>query len=105
MDIKEIKEYLRVTGEDEEDLISSLFLASQEYIKNGTGIEPETVNQYPQLQPLYNLSSKMLISHWYENRLPEMAGTNFQKLSFSLETIFLQLEAEYLKIQKRSALP
>ena len=100
MQLKEIKEYLRVDGGEEDEFISSLLLASQSYIEKGTGIKVENVEQNNSLEPLYNLALKLLISHWYENRAPETTGTNFHKLSFSLDSILLQLEAEYLKLKR-----
>lgn len=100
MQLNEAKEYLRIDGDGEDDLVSSLLLASQSYIKNGTGITPENVEQNDNLEPLYNLALKLLLSHWYENRTPEIAGTSLQKLSFSLDSIFSQLEAEYLKLKR-----
>lgn len=100
MELNEVKEYLRVDGEEEDNLITSLLLASQSYIENGTGIKIDDVERNKNLKPLYNLATKLLVSHWYENRTTEITGPNFHKLNFSLESLFLQLEAEYLKLKR-----
>lgn len=99
MDIKEIKEYLRIDGNEEDNIISSFLIAAKSYIKNGTGLTENMVTPNA-VKELYNLCLKMLISHWYENRAIETTGPNFHKLSYSMDSMLLQLEAEYLKNKK-----
>ncbi|HDK7165937.1 TPA: phage gp6-like head-tail connector protein [Clostridium botulinum] len=99
MQLDELKEYLRVEGEDEDTTLSSLLLAAKSYIKNGTGLEEDMIKS-DEIKELYNLCLKILISHWYENRVIETTGPNFHKLSFSVDSILIQLEAEYLKIKR-----
>lgn len=99
MELNEIKEYLRVDGDEDDKLISSLFITTKLYIKNATGVTEEIAEKRDILE-LYNLTVKILLSHWYENRLPEMTGPKTHELSFSLTSLFLQLEAEYLKYKK-----
>lgn len=99
MELKELKEYLRIEGEDEDKSLSSLLFAAKSYIKNGTGLTEDMIKNDEVLE-LYRLCLKILISHWYENRVIETTGPNFHKLSFSLDSILLQLEAEYLKIKR-----
>ncbi|BDR82552.1 head-tail connector protein [Clostridium tetani] len=99
MDLNEVKEYLRIDEEDEDSTLSSLLFAAKSYIKNGTGLTENMIKDDETLE-LYKLCLKILISHWYENRAIETTGPNFHKLSFSLESILLQLEAEYLKIKR-----
>lgn len=100
MQLKEAKEFLRVDGEEDDVLISSLLLATESYVENATGITREIIGDKEQLLQLYNLTLKLLLTHWYENRSAETTGPNFHKLSFSLDTLFLQLEAEYLKMKR-----
>lgn len=100
MKLEEIKIFLRVDEEEDDELISSLHLAAESYIENATGIVKEMIIDREQLLSLYNLTLKILITHWYENRSVEITGSNFNKLSFSLDTLFLQLEAEYLKMKR-----
>ncbi|RXI58983.1 head-tail connector protein [Clostridium tetani] len=102
MDLNEVKEYLRIDEEDEDSTLSSLLFAAKSYIKNGTGLTEDMIKDDETLE-LYKLCLKILISHWHENRAIETTGPNFHKLSFSLESILLQLEAEYLKIKRSEA--
>lgn len=99
MQLNEIKEYLRVDSDLEDTTISSILFAAKSYIKNGTGLT-ENMIQDDELLELYKLCIKLLVNHWYENRAIETTGPNFSKLSFSLETMLIQLEAEYIKIIK-----
>ncbi|AWZ48452.1 phage gp6-like head-tail connector protein [Clostridiaceae bacterium 14S0207] len=98
MELNEIKEYLRIEGNEEDNIISSLLIGAKSYIKNATGLTEDMIKS--EIKELYNLCLKMLISHWYENRAIETTGPNFHKLSYSMDSILLQLEAEYLKINR-----
>lgn len=95
---EEIKQYLRVDGTEEDAMISSFLLAAKSYIKNGTGLTEDMVKDNEILE-LYKLCIKLLVSHWFENRAIETTGPNFHKLSFSLDSMLIQLEAEYLRIK------
>ncbi len=98
MELNELKEYLRVDGDEDDNLISSLFITTKLYIENATGITKEIAEKRNILE-LYNLTVKILLSHWYENRLPEYTGYKHE-FNFGLTSLFLQLEAEYLKYKK-----
>jgi len=98
MELNDVKLYLRVDGDEDDTLISSLILTAKRYIENGTGITIEMANNSEKIKPIYNLALELLISHWYENR--EIEGTNKNKLSFSIDSLLLQLEAEYLKMKR-----
>ncbi|EKX80564.1 QlrG family phage protein [Clostridium botulinum CFSAN001628] len=43
MQLDELKEYLRIEGEDEDVTLSSLLFAAKSYIKNGTGLEEDMI--------------------------------------------------------------
>lgn len=79
--LNDAKVYLRVDGTDDDALIQSLIDASVEYIANAVG-EVDTSSK------LYDLTQKLLIAHWYENREPVGQA---DALAFSLESIILQL--------------
>ena len=82
MTIEEVKLFLRIDGDYEDTLISSLQLAAEEYMTNA-GV----IKDY--LKPTYILAIKILIGHWYENR---SAIGKTDRLAFSLDTIILQLK-------------
>ncbi len=104
MTLDEVKSYLRIDGTDEDVDISALMTAAALYITQQTGktkvvvIDAETnkpaVDSASGLilfanittDELYNTCNKLLISHWYENRGVEIAGT-LTKISHSVDAI------------------
>lgn len=83
--LEEIKEYLRVDGEYQDTEIQDLINAAEAYLTNA-GIAVDEMNE------LYKLAVKMLVSHWYENRQPIGKA---DKLAFGLESIISQLKYCY----------
>lgn len=84
MDLKELKEYLRIDFEEDDILLQTLLLASEEYLLN-TGIKKD----YKKF--LYGLAVKILVKHWYDNRDCIVAGNINNKLEYSLNAILTQL--------------
>lgn len=82
MTIQEVKDFLRVDGNDDDFLIDSLMATAEIYIRNATRPDVDTESE------LYNTASKILISHWYENREP-IGKTS--TIAFSLESMLIQL--------------
>lgn len=82
MDLQEIKEYLRIDGDEEDNLLVGLQLAAEKYLENA-GITKDYDNA------LYKLAVKLIVCHWYENREPT---GNAQELAFSLRHIIAQLK-------------
>lgn len=60
--LDETKEYLRLDGDEEDNLIESLVKASEEYLKNSTGKTYDNTNN------LARLFCLLLVVDWYENR-------------------------------------
>lgn len=66
--IYQLKEWLRIDGEDEDDTLSSL-IATAEYItKSETGIAFEDVRDNEKALAMYNTYLKIVINDLYENR-------------------------------------
>lgn len=84
MTIDDIKKYLRIDYDDEDSLLSSLNNAAEQYLYNSGAINLQG--------PLYDLAIKMLISHWYENRVAVNIGSISKELEFSLNSIITQLK-------------
>lgn len=82
MDLREIKDFLRIDFDEDDDYILSLKSAAESYLKNA-GIVVSYSNS------LYILAIKLLVSHWYENR--EVIG-NDKKMAYSLCNIITQLK-------------
>ncbi|WP_096199510.1 head-tail connector protein [Bacillus sp. FJAT-45350] len=79
---EEIKQFLRIDGEEDNNLVTSLIVAAEVYIKNATRPDVDTTLE------LYKTAVKLLVSNWYENREPIGKATT---LAFSLESILIQL--------------
>ena len=62
MQTSEIKTYLHIVTDVDDDLLQSLQQAAQLYIENTTG------KQYDDNNELHKLLCKLLIVHWYEHR-------------------------------------
>lgn len=85
MSLEELKLYLRIDGNYEDDILISLQLAAEEYLK-GAGILKNYDNK------LYCLCVKLLINHWYSNREGVVIGTISKEMEFSLRSIIQQLQ-------------
>ena len=82
--LEEIKNYMRIDEDYDDNLISSLIEAANLYMVNAG------VKNFK--KDLYKLAIKMLVLHWYENR--EVIG-EAKKLAFSLDNIITQLQYCY----------
>jgi len=91
--LNEVKDYLRIEQDftEEDTLLSSLLLASQNYILNATHKNADKTDE------LFKLSQMLLIGHWYENR--EVVGKADQ-LAFSLQSILQQIKYTTSEIQE-----
>lgn len=83
MELQEMKHYLRIDGEEDDSLISSLIIGAEQFLE-GAGV-PETSSTLS----LYGIATKMLVTHWYENREPIGKA---EELAFSLSHIITQLK-------------
>lgn len=80
--LSEVKEFLRIDGDEDDRQLTSIIIAAEDYIKNATRSDVDTKSE------LYKTAAKLLISNWYENREPIGKATT---LAFSLESILIQL--------------
>lgn len=81
MNLEELKVWLRVDGDEDDNLIASLQFAAEQYLNNA-GIKKDYNNE------LYKLAISLLVTHWYENREPTGKA---DKLAFSLDSMITQL--------------
>lgn len=84
MELSEIKEYIRVDYDDDDELLEELKGAAEEYLINA-GIEVNYKSR------LYKLAIKMLVIHWYENRETVLIGSLSKSIEYSLAAILKQL--------------
>lgn len=64
LDINTLKEYLRIDGEDEDNLITLILSASKSLVRNYTGLDEESLNQLEDIPTaILAISAEM-----YDNR-------------------------------------
>lgn len=82
--LKMSKEYLRIDGDHDDNMLGLLINSAKQYMKNAGVKEQES--------ELYNLAIMMLVTNWYENR--EQVTTSLPKaITLGLQSIILQLKA------------
>lgn len=82
-----VKEYLRVSGDHDDNMLGLLIDSAKEYLSNA-GV-PDDVEE----DKLYKLAITMLVTHWYENREQDIDGRTSRTIELGLQTIILQLKA------------
>ena len=85
MELEELKIYLKLDDNEEDDFVQTLLISAEEYLTNA-GITKDYTKE------LYKLAIKILVAHWFENRAVETVGKNVTKIAFSLEVILVQLK-------------
>ena len=84
MDLEKMKSYLKIDGAESDTDITDLITAAVSYINQKTGKTKVTVinadTELPEsldisTDELYNLCTKIMVVHWFENRGIEIAGT------------------------------
>lgn len=83
VNLDETKQYLRIDGDEEDSLLTSLIQAAETYLKNATGKEFDETNH------LAKLFCLVLIADWYENR--EYAGKTTNSIRPIVASILAQL--------------
>lgn len=83
--LEEVKEWLRVDGDEDNAIIFGLIMAAENYLKNATGKEFSEDNQ------LAKLFCFILITDWYENR--DLTGSKIgEKIRSIVQSMLLQLQ-------------
>ncbi len=90
--LNEVKQYSRIDVEDDDELLKTMIVAAEKYLKNATGKEyPETDEQGIQMDySLEKIYLQLLITHWYEQRSP--IGKVGEGFSYSTKSLMLQLQ-------------
>jgi len=84
--LAEIKEYMRITGNDEDALITSLWDAAGSFLEKA-GVSSGHVDT-----PLYNLAVKGLVLHWHDNPGAIITGTIVSGIPLGLDALITQLK-------------
>lgn len=93
VELDEMKKYLRLEliDNEEDELIESLILSAEEYLKNATGFR--FTNNVPALAKLI---IKMLVTHWYDNR-DIVADVYMHKIEYSVNVLINQLKYSHIE--------
>lgn len=102
--LDELKEYLRIDGNEEDGSLNLLLSSSLSYLETAGVSKPSTLEDpFEDIDPnaKYKLAVLMLATHWYENRL--VVTSSAIKLAqlpipYGFESLVLQLKAEALPI-------
>lgn len=90
--LQEVKQYARIDIDDDDQLLKTMIIAAEEYLKNATGKEyPETDSDGNKISyALEKIYLQLLIAYWYEKRTP--AGGVGEDFSFMTRSLMLQLQ-------------
>lgn len=90
--LEEIKNYLRIDIEEDDQLLQNLIVAAEDYLKNATGKEyPETDSDGNIIDySLEKIYISLLVSYWYESRTP--AGKTGEEFNRMTKSLLLQLQ-------------
>lgn len=90
--LEEVKEYLKVDYDDEDDLLNELIEVAEEYLYAATGTKFNSTNKRAKLY------CRVLVNEWYKDRsLTENSTKSLtvtQKVRFTLQSILTQLKYE-----------
>ncbi|QGG51605.1 head-tail connector protein [Lysinibacillus pakistanensis] len=96
--LDELKEYLRIDGNDEDRSLSTFLQTAISYLENAGVKQPSdyylTVND-KEVFAQHRLAIMMLTTHFYENRIaitPSTIKTAQQTIPYGLQSIILQLK-------------
>lgn len=88
--LAEMKEYLRVDTDDQDEVIMSLMAAAREYVYSKTSKRHYIGNQRDnpaadpvklEDSPVFIIGQKNMVVHWYENRGVETVGASVTRNS------------------------
>lgn len=94
--IYDVKNFIRVDGDDDDMSISALMEAADSYMAGAVDNYAETYsNASKSWQAKADLAKKMLIADWYENRTPTE-----RPVSPSIRLLLTQLQLEGVRDEK-----
>ena len=95
LSVDDIKLYLRVDGDAEDELIQAQLSAAEAYISGKVSKTQRLVKDGEPLaladDELYQQCVKLMVSHWYENRAIEAAG-NRSPVRHTVDAILAHIE-------------
>ena len=97
MGLEDIKEYLRVDGDDEDNLISMMMEAGKEYIRSAVG-------EYDDIDKTANILLAAVVQNMYDNRELMQSDQQVKKrIEYTFQSMILQLRLKYELKQEEEA--
>lgn len=97
MGLEDIKEYLRVDGDDEDKLISTMIEAGKEYIRSAIG-------EYDDADKTANILLAAIVQNMYDNRELMQSDQQVKKrIEYTFQSMILQLRLKYELKQEEEA--
>lgn len=97
MGLEDIKEYLRVDGDDEDKLISTMIEAGKEYIRSAVG-------EYDDTDKTANILLAAIVQNMYDNRELMQSDQQVKKrIEYTFQSMILQLRLKYELKQEEEA--
>lgn len=97
MGLEDIKEYLRVDGDDEDNLISMMMEAGKEYIRSAVG-------GYDDTDKTANILLAAVVQNMYDNRELMQSDQQVKKrIEYTFQSMILQLRLKYELKQEEEA--
>ena len=97
MGLEDIKEYLRVDGDDEDNLISMMMEAGKEYIRSAVG-------EYDDTDKTANILLAAIVQNMYDNReLMQSEQQTKKRIEYTFQSMILQLRLKYELKQEEEA--
>ena len=97
MGLEDIKEYLRVDGDDEDNLISMMMEAGMEYIRSAVG-------EYDDTDKTANILLAAVVQNMYDNRELMQSDQQVKKrIEYTFQSMILQLRLKYELKQEEEA--
>ena len=89
MGLEDIKEYLRVDGDDEDNLISMMMEAGKEYIRSAVG-------EYDDTDKTANILLAAITQNMYDNRELMQSDQQVKKrIEYTFQSMILQLRLKH----------
>lgn len=93
--LNDLKEYLRIDGDDENRSLSDFLQTAQLYLENAGVKQPSDfylIVEGKDIFAQHRLAIMMLATHYYENRVVYNSGKSGDGIPYGLQTLILQLK-------------
>lgn len=93
--LSELKAFVRIDTEDDDDLVASLGIAAREFIETAAGRDYSSAEAV--VPEKAKIAIQALVSHWYEQREPITVGASVAHVPMHVRSLIAQLRAGVLE--------